>query len=101
MFENHCKGILSLSVGFRDGSIQTDFTSVSRYFLEAARYKHALGAYAAGVMFYNGIGTEKNGTFALEMYSDAASFGLPLAMRTLGVMYKQGDFTPKNVAIGE
>lgn len=63
---------------------------------ESAAQGCAKSQYVAGLMYYNGEGTETNWLYASELIGRAAKSGLPPAKSMLGFMYLHGHAVEQN-----
>jgi uncharacterized protein len=76
----------------RLGDTTREFTMYS----EAAAAGNVLASYNLGVAYRDGLGTDKNGTEALNWFEKAAAGGDDTAAFNIGAMYDEGDLVPED-----
>jgi TPR repeat protein len=81
------------------GGVAQNFERAAFWFREAADKKIANAAYNLGVLYHQGLGTEKDMERAIYWYREAARLGHPEAQYNLGIAYIEGIGTEYNAPL--
>ncbi|XP_065639985.1 uncharacterized protein LOC136072656 [Hydra vulgaris] len=100
---------------YRDGSnnIKQNYETAAKYYSKAAQSNNAIGIYNLAVLTMNGMGVKKDFKVALTLLNQAAkqkptrilmgkeiiNVGVRDAEHTLGLVYEEGIYVPKNLKV--
>ncbi|MBL4589375.1 MAG: SEL1-like repeat protein [Alphaproteobacteria bacterium] len=79
------------------GGVKANMTKAAQWFEQASFNGVANARYNLGVLYHQGLGVEKNESYAIDLYRTAAHLDHPEAQYNLGIAYIEGVGVPQNV----